>query len=392
MTALKGIKVLDLSRILAGPYASQILADHGADVWKVEIPGKGDDTRHFGPPFQNGESAYFLSINRNKRSITVDMKKSEGIEIVRELAKKADVLLENFRPGALDKLGLDYESALAANPRLIYCSVSGFGQTGPWSKKPGYDLAIQGMGGLMSLTGEKSGPPTKVGTSIADIVSGMYAAQGILLALYAREKSGRGQRVDISMLDGQISLLTYQAGIYFAEDKSPTRLGNQHPTICPYETFKTRDGYINLAVGNDRLWKTFRELVGLDDDPRFATNPKRVAARDELFVILTDIFSADTTAAWIEKLERAGVPAGPIYTVGEVLELDQTKAREMVVALEHRHAGKIRVTGTPVKLSDTPGGVSSPPPLLGEHTAEILREILGYDDVKIAELTNAGAI
>ncbi|MEK8024243.1 MAG: CoA transferase [Candidatus Hydrogenedentota bacterium] len=395
MGSLDGIKVLDLSRILAGPYATQILADHGAEVWKVEMPGKGDDTRAFGPPFTNGESAYFLSVNRNKRSITVDMKKPEGLEIVRSLADKADVLIENFRPGALDRLGLDYESASRRNPRLVYCSISGFGQTGPWALKPGYDLAIQGMGGLMSLTGVTDGPPTKVGTSIADIISGIYAAQGILLALYAREKTGKGQRVDISMLDGQVSLLTYQAGIYFATGESPKRLGNQHPTICPYETFQTADGYINLAVGNDKLWKEFCNLVARPDlaaDDRFDTNPRRVHHHDALFPILSEIFRHDTTREWIKKLDQAGIPAGPIFDVGDVLELEQTKSREMVVQVDHKKAGNIRLTGIPIKLSDTPPAIKSPPPLLGEHTDEILSEILGYGPEKIEALRTANAI
>jgi len=395
MGALDGIKVLDLSRVLAGPYGTQILADHGAEVWKVEIPGKGDDTRAFGPPFQNGESAYFMSVNRNKRSITINMKSNDGIEIIKNLLLKADVLIENFRPGTLDKFGLDADSALKMNPRLIYCSVSGFGQTGPWSRKPGYDLAIQGMGGIMSLTGEPDGPPAKVGTSIADIISGIYAAQGILLALVARNKTGRGQKIDISMLDGQISLLTYQAGIYFAKGKSPMRKGNQHPTICPYETFKTKDGYLNLAVGNDKLWLSFCELINRPDlksDERFTTNPKRVACRNILFPILSEIFSTRSTAEWISLLEKAGIPAGPIFTVEEVLEHEQTKAREMVVAMEHPKAGRIRLTGIPIKLSDTPGKIKTPPPVAGQHTEEILRNVLGYSKEKIEELRKSGAI
>lgn len=395
MGALDGIKVLDLSRILAGPYGTQILADHGAEVWKVEIPLKGDDTRAFGPPFQNGESAYFLSVNRNKRSLTVNMKHPDGIALVKELAAKADVLVENFRPGALDRLGLDFESAIKLNSRLVYCSVSGFGQTGPWSDKPGYDLAMQGMGGIMSLTGETDGPPMKVGTSIADIVSGIYAAQGILLALLARTRTGRGQRVDISMLDGQISLLTYQAGIFFAEGKSPTRKGNQHPTICPYETFRTSDGYLNLAVGNDKLWLVFCDLVARADlkaDARFTTNPQRVAARNELFPILTAIFATKTTAEWIIALENAGVPAGPILTVQETLELQQTKAREMVIEMDHPKAGPIKLTGIPIKLSDTPPAARTPPPTLGQHTDEVLRDVLGYSGEKIATLRAAGVL
>ncbi|RMH58512.1 MAG: CoA transferase [Candidatus Hydrogenedentota bacterium] len=395
MGVLDGIKVLDLSRILAGPYGTQILADHGADVWKIEIPKKGDDTRHFGPPFLNGESAYFLSVNRNKRSITVNLKTERGVEIVRRLAAKADVVIENFRPGALVKYGLDGPTLLRDHPRLIYCSISGFGQTGPWAERPGYDLAIQGMGGLMSLTGEPDGPPMKVGTSIADILSGIYAAQGILLALYHRERTGRGQLVDVSMLDGQVSLLTYQAGIYFAEGVSPTRKGNQHPTICPYETFRAADGYFNLAVGNDKLWSIFCGVIhrrDLEEDERFRTNPDRVRNRDLLFPILQEIFSREPVAFWLEELEKVGIPAGPIFSVGEVLELEQTRAREMVVEAEHPRAGRIRMTGIPIKLSEEPGEVKSAPPLLGEHTEEILREVLEMDDDTIRRLKNDGVI
>lgn len=395
MGALDGIKVLDLSRILAGPYATQILADHGADIWKVEIPGKGDDTRAFGPPFQNGESAYFLSVNRNKRSMTVNLKTDAGVGIIRELAAKADVLIENFRPGSLVKFGLDGETMLKQHPRIIYASISGFGQYGPWAKKPGYDLAIQGMGGLMSLTGEPDRAPMKVGTSIADIISGIYAAQGILLALYSRERTGRGQRVDISMLDGQISLLTYQAGIFFAEGAPPLRKGNQHPTICPYETFKASDGYFNLAIGNDKLWIEFCALVGradLKSKPGFATNPDRVKNRDIVFETLSAIFAAQSVSEWLAALEKAGIPAGPIFNVKQVLELPQTLEREMVVDMEHPKAGPIKITGVPVKLSDTPPSIRTPPPTLGQHTDEILREILGYPDARIAELRENGTL
>lgn len=395
MGALDGVKVLDLSRILAGPYATQILADHGAEVWKVERAGRGDDTRAFGPPFQHGESAYFMAVNRNKRSLTVNMKSEAGLAILRELAARADVLVENFRPGTLDKFGLDAGAALRLNPRLVYCSISGFGQTGPWAGKPGYDLALQGLGGLMSLTGEPDGPPLKVGTSIADLTAGLCAAQGITLALFARERTGRGQVVDISMLDGQLSLLTYQAGIYFADGVVPRRQGNRHPTICPYETFRTGDGYLNLAVGNDKLWREFCALVGRPDlgaDERFASNPQRVAARDAIFPLLSEIFAGRTTAEWLDALEAAGIPAGPILSVAEALGLEQTRAREMVVALEHPRAGTIRVTGAPIKLSDTPAAVTAPPPGLGEHTDEILAQALGYAAGKIAALRRDGAI
>jgi crotonobetainyl-CoA:carnitine CoA-transferase CaiB-like acyl-CoA transferase len=381
MTAsLAGIKVLDLSRVLAGPYCSMLLADHGAEVVKIEQPGKGDDTRAFGPPFVKGESAYFLSINRGKKSVTVDMKSEKGKEIIRRLAEKADVILENFRPGVADKLGIGYEAVSTFNPRAVYASVSGFGATGPDRLKPGYDLMIQGMGGLMSITGPAGAMPCKVGASISDILAGIYAFQGILLALFHREKTGRGQRIDVSMLDGVISVLTHQAQNYFATGRSPTRRGNRHPSICPYETFTASDGYVNIAVGNDKLWQGFCNLIGrpeLRDDPRFQTNPKRVENHDILFPILNEIIKTRSTAEWLAALELSEIPAGPILSLDQVLNHPQVLAREMVVEVDHPAVGKLKLAGIPVKLSESPGKITTAPPLLGQHTDEVLAS-LGY--------------
>ncbi len=392
---LKGIKVLDLSRHLAGPYCSMLLADMGAEVIKVEQPGKGDETRTYGPPFIKGESAYFLSINRNKKSITVNFKQEEGKEIIHRLIKKSDILMENFRPGSLDKIGLDYNSVAKSNPKIIYASISGYGKTGPESKRPGYDLAIQGMGGIMSLTGDSSGPPCKVGTSIGDILGGIYTCQGILLALIARIKTKKGQLVDISLLDCQVSLLTYQAGIYFATGSPPKRIGNQHPTICPYETFKASDGYINIAVANDKLWHKLCDLLGLDEienDPRFSSNPKRVENRDELFPIIDKIISTKKSTEWLKIFDEEGIPSGPILTVDSVVNHPQVQARKMVTEISHPKAGQIKLTGIPVKLSDTPGSIENPPPLLGQHTDEILSDVLGYSKEKITELRKSEVI
>lgn len=403
---LEGIRVLDLSRILAGPYCSMLLADMGAEVIKVERPSKGDDTRAFGPPFIEGESAYFLSINRGKKSITVNFKKDEGREIIYRLIKKSDILLENFRPGTLDKIGLGYKDVEKINPQIIYASISGFGQTGPERLKAGYDLTVQGMGGIMSLTGDPSGPPYKVGTSISDILAGIYACQGILLALIARSKNGKGQRVDVSMLDCQVSLLTYQAGIYFATGLVPKRKGNQHPTICPYETFKASDEYINIAIGNDELWQKFCDLLApfeknsltglglkeIKDDPKFSSNPKRVENRDELFPIIGKIIREKRAQEWLKIFDDEGIPAGPILSVDKVLSHPQVLAQEMVVEVNHPKSGKIKLTGIPVKLSATPGSIDKPPPLLGEHNDEVLSNILGYSKEEIKGFKEEGVI
>lgn len=392
---LAHLKVLDLSRVLAGPYCTMLLADMGADVIKVEQPGKGDDTRGYGPPFLNGESTYFMSVNRGKRSMTLDMKTPRGKEILEGLVRAADVLVENFRPGTLDRLGFGFEDAHRINPRLVYCSISGYGHTGPESQTPGYDLIVQGEGGVADLTGDPNGPPMKVGTSQADIVAGMNAFSGILLALLARQTTGRGQQVDVALLDGQIALLTYQAGIYFATGESPQRIGNQHPSIAPYETYRSSDGYVNIGCGNEAIWSRFCRAAGLNsllEDPRFRTNQDRVAHRAALNEVIAPLVLTKTTAEWVALLRPEGIPSGPIHTVAEALTHPQTLAREMVVELDHARAGKIRLTGIPIKLSDTPGRIAAPPPMLGQHTAEILVEWLGLGPLDIKKLATSSVI
>lgn len=395
MSALSGIRVVDLTRILAGPFCTQVLADHGADVWKIERPGKGDDTRAFGPPFVEGQSTYFMSINRGKQSVAVDLKHPDGLAVVQDLVARADVVVENFRPGTAAKLGLGADTLRARFPRLVYCSMSGFGHTGPWANRPGYDLAIQGLSGLQSLTGSADGPPTKAGLSMADLATGLYAAQGILLALFRRERTGHGDTVDIAMLDSMLSLLTYHAGIYFADGTVPLRRGNRHPSIVPYETFETADGHFNLAVGNDRIWQVFCAHVGRSDwaeDPRFSTNPARVQHHSALFAQLATLFATETTEHWVGSLQEAGVPCGPIHDVGEALNLEQTHARGAVVTLKHPVAGDVKVVGSPAQLQQSPPSYGRPPPLIGEHTRSVLREVLGYEDAKVDALLASGAV
>lgn len=391
---LDGIKVLDMTRVLAGPYCTMMLGDMGADVVKVERP-EGDDTRGYGPPFLNGESAYFMSINRNKRSLTLNLKHREALQVLGRLIETADVLVENFRPGTMEGFGFGYEKVQQINPRLVFCSISGFGHTGPKSELPGYDLIIQGEGGTASLTGDPNGPPYKVGTSQADIVAGMMAFQGILLALLARVQTGRGQKIDLGMLDCQVALLTYQAGIYFATGQSPTRMGNQHPTITPYETYRCQDGYINLACGNDGMWRNFCKAAGHEDwskDERFLTNAARVQNRRALSSLIEPIMLEKSTQEWIEVLRQVGIPCGKIQSVGEVCEDPQVLARDMVVPIEHPKAGPLRVTGVPIKLSDTPGAVVLPPPLLGEHNREVLKEWLHMSASDVEQLRQGGAV
>ncbi len=391
---LAGVTVLDLTRVLSGPHCTMLLADMGARVIKVERPGDGDETRAWGPPFVGGESAYFLGTNRNKESIAVDFKHPEGRRIVDHLLDRSDVIVENFRPGTLARLGLDYASLKDARPKLIYASISGFGQTGPRRSEAGYDAAVQAEGGLMSITGDPDGPPFRVGVAIADLVAGMLAAHGVVLALYARERTGAGQQVDIGMLDGVVSILSYHASMHLTAGIRSGRVGNRHATIAPYDTFPTADGNFFLAVGNDDQFRRFCAATGLAplcDDPRFATNPARVVHHVELRQRLLPVLQAHPRAYWLEVLTEAGVPCGDVRGVPEALADRQILAREMVQSVEHATAGMLKVVGVPIKLSETPGSVRTAPPTLGQHTTSILRELAIPDD-EIERLRGARVI
>jgi len=393
---LSGITVVDLTRVMTGPYCTMMLGDLGADVIKVEQPGKGDDTRLWGPPFVDGEASYFLTANRNKRSIAIDLKSDGGREVLWTLIERADVLVENFSPGTIDRLGFGHEAALARNPGLIFASISGFGQTGPSRTRTAYDLIVQGMSGMMSITGPEGGPPTKLGIPIADIAAGMFTAYAIAGALYARERDPgrRGQYVDTSMLGGQVALLTYQAGIWFTTGEVPTMLGNRHPIITPYDTFATADGYVNIAVGNDAIWARFCGAMGLDaerDDPRFRTNADRSAHRAELYAILDATLGALTTAEVVDRLDAAAVPCGPIHTVDEVFADPQVEDQQLRLTAPHTALGEVAVAGFPYHFHGTPLALRHGPPVLGEHTREILAEI-GYDAAGTDALVACGAV
>jgi formyl-CoA transferase/CoA:oxalate CoA-transferase len=386
---LSGFTVIDLTRVLSGPYCTMQLADMGARVIKVEQPGKGDDTRGWGPPFVRGESSYFMSINRNKESLTLDLKHPGARRVLEGLLDRADVLVENFRPGTMARLGLGYEEVAARWPRLVYCSISGFGQTGPRREEAGYDAVMQAEGGLMSITGANDGPPFRLGVAISDIATGMFAAQGITLALLARERGGAGQLVDVGMLDATAALLTYQAAIYFSTGTTPPRMGNRHPTIVPYETFAASDGEFVVAVGNDDQWRRFCKAIGGEafaGDDRFVTNRGRVSNYADLRPLVAERLRLRTRREWVEILKAAGVPCGAVRDVGEVLEDEQLRGRDMVQQVEHAIAGAVRVLGIPIKLSGTPGRVRTAPPALGQHTELILRNDLGMTDAEIEML------
>jgi glutaryl-CoA transferase len=386
---LSGTTVLDLTRVMSGPYCTLMLADMGARVIKIERPGSGDDTRAWGPPFVGRESVYFLSVNRNKESLTVDFKKPDGRRILDALLTKADVLVENFQPGTLQRLGLDYASLASRFPRLVYASISGYGHTGPLKDLPGYDAVAQAEGGLMSITGDPEGPPYRLGLPIADLVAGLFAAQGVLLALLARVTTGHGRHVDISMLDSVAGLLTYQAANYLTTGHNPPRMGNAHASIVPYGTFDVRDGQLMIAVGNDDQWRRFCDSAGLSEltaDERFATNPTRVANRALLWPIVADALRLRNRDDWTTRLRQAGVPCGPVRTIGEMLADPQLEARGMLASVRHPEAGDLRLVANPVKLSGTMTVEDSPAPLLGQHTEAILTRELGFSSEEFEEL------
>ncbi len=381
MRPLEGLRVVDLTRVLSGPYCTMHLGDLGAEVIKVERPGEGDDTRSFAPPFQGDQAAYFLSVNRNKKSITLDMKSERGKEVLWRLIDVADVLVENFRPGAMDRLGLGYDAVKARRPSMVYCSISGFGDTGIQKNRPGYDVIVQGEAGIMDITGPRDGAPHKVGVAVADLVSGLNASQGILAALYTCKSTGIGQHVRISMYEAVAALLTFNASIFYATGNSPRRRGNEHPTIVPYETFEAADGWINLGVANDDLWQRFcqaAERSELTTDTRFAKASDRVRNREVLVPLVKAVVKERTRDEWLKRLDKAGVPSGAIRTVGEVCESEVLKARSMVAEMRHPSAGVVKGIKSAMHLSQTPLDSYAPPPMLGEHTREILTGVLGY--------------
>lgn len=395
MKALEGIRVLDLTRALAGPFCTLMLGDYGADIVKIELPGTGDDTRQWGPPFIGEESAYFLSINRNKRSLTLNFKEPQAIEIFLDLVKGSDVVVENFTPGVMSRFGLDYEAVKKANSKIIYCSISGFGQNGPYQSRPAYDQIMQGISGIMSITGEPDGEPQKVGIAITDIGAGMWSAFAIMSAIYHREQQGEGQHIDISMMDAQVAWLTYQAAFYFANGESPKRLGAAHPTLVPYQAFMCQDGkYINVAVGSERIWQRFCQGIRkpeLQEQPDYATNGDRVRNREKLVPYLQEFFLKHPVAKWVADLQEVNVPCGPINTLADVFSDPQLLHRQMYLEMPHPTLGSIKQTGLPIKFSRTPGGLDRPPPLLGEHNTEILEE-LGHSAADIERLAEQSVI
>ena len=385
---LKGIRVLDLSRVLAGPYCSMTLSDLGAEIIKVEIPGRGDDTRAF-PPFLEGESSYYLSLNRGKKSLTLNLKDKRGVEVLHRLVEKCDIVLENFRPGVTKRLGVDYDTLKGIKGDLIYCSISSFGQTGPYAKWPGYDLIIQGMSGLMGITGESDRPPVRVGVAVTDINAGMYATMAILSALRVRDQRGIGQHLDVSMMDTAVSWLTYMAGNYFASGKVPQRMGGAHPSIVPYQTFEAGDGkFLLVAGGNDRLFKILCDVIDMPqlvDDPNYGSNILRVENREVLVPIIQERLLTKPRDDWLAKLRESGFPCGPVNAIDEVFSDPQLLHRDMLVTMDHTKIGEIKQIGAPLKFSETPCSPGLPPPMLGQHTDEVLK-FIGYTEAEVAAL------
>ena len=385
---LVGIKVLDLTRVLAGPFTTMILGDLGADVIKIEQPEIGDEARNFGP-FKNGFSLYFMSINRGKKSVTLNLKSDQGKSIFKQLVQQSDILVENFRPGTMKKYGLDYETLSTEHPSLIYAACSGFGQTGPFSQNGAYDMIVQGMGGIISITGEPDGPPVRVGTSISDITAALFTTIGILSALHHRSLTGKGQFVDVAMLDSLVAVLENAIVRYLSTDEIPHPLGSRHPVITPFEAYESANGHVIIAIGNDSLWSKFCEHIGRKDlisDIRFCTNAKRTEYHSDLYPILSEIIRQKTTDAWIKDLEKLGVPCGPINSIDKVVNHAQIRAREMITEVMHNMTGTVEIPGIPIKLSETPGSVDSPAPNLSEHTTEVLTNVLNMTADEIKQL------
>ena len=388
MKPLKNLVVLDLTRVLAGPYSAMMMGDFGANIIKIEQPGVGDDSRAFGP-FVGKESAYYMSLNRNKRSMTLNFKEQGARDLFKEMVKKADVVLENYRPGTMEKFGLGYDVLKEIKPDLSYAACSGFGETGPYKLKPAYDIIVQAMGGIMSITGPEGGEPTRVGASVGDIIAGLFTTIGVSMALYHRAMTGEGQKIDVSMLDCQVAVLENAISRYLVNGEVPGPIGNRHPSITPFEGFTASDGYVIVGAGNDSLWKKLCELLGkpeLISDPRFVTNGDRTNNQKALKPILDSVFKTKTIDAWLVVLEEAGIPCAPINTVDRVLKDPQIKARDMIVEVDHPVAGKMHVPGVPIKMYKTPGSVDSPAPLLGQHTEEILKELLGMSKEEVDAL------
>ncbi len=393
---LDGVRVIDLTRVLAGPYCTQMLGDLGADVIKIEAPTRGDDTRHWGPPFAvGGESAYFLSANRNKRSVTLNLKSAEGLAILRKLIAQGDVLVENFRAGTLERWGLDYETLQQIRPGLIYCSITGYGYDGPFKEKPGYDFMVQALSGFMSVTGVADGKPVRAGIAIADLSSGIFAGNAILASLFARERTGQGQRIDISLLDSQVALMSYVASNYLVSGETPQRYGNGHPNIVPYQEFKAKDDYFAFAAGNDGQWRKFCEAVGKSEwleDERFVTNVARVANRDAVVARLNELFAAKNASEWMALCDEIGLPAAPILTIDKLFAHPQIKARQMRIESPHPTAGTIPIVASPLNIPSSPTSVRYPPPLLGQHTQEILTEFTELTPNQISQLQKDGVV